>query len=169
VGEGGETAEGGGAAAEGGFLAGGFGTGLTNSAEVDSIALRSFGWGEEAAFTTVGGGAASAFCFCFCGLGWPDATAFTRFGAGGPTISEAFGEREAIALTNLGAGVGAAFKRSGEYAAAIFANFGEGVGFTSSVEDKGDTVCDDIFSKVPLLGLGFPAGACKPVFGTEPE
>jgi len=145
VSEGGETAEGGGAAAGGGFVAGGFGTGLTNSAEVDSIALRSFGWGEEAAFTTVGGGAAPAFCFC--GLGWPDATALTRFGAGGPTISEAFGEREAIALTNLGAGVG----------------------FTSAVEDEGDTVRDDLFSTVPLLGLGFTAGACKPVFGTEPE
>jgi hypothetical protein len=167
VGEGGETAEGGGATADGGLVTDGFGTGLTNSAELDSIALRSFGWGEEAAFTTVGGGAASVFFFC--GLDWPDATAFTRFGAGGATISEAFGEMEAIALTNLGAGVGAAFKRSGEYEAAIFANFGEGVGFTRAVEDEDDTVCDDIFSEVPLLGLGFPAGACKPVFGTEPE
>lgn len=145
MGEGGETAEGGVAAAEGSLVPGAFGIGLTNSAEVDSIALRSFGWGEEAAFTTVGGGAAPAFRFC--GLGCPDATVFTRFGAAGPTISEAFGEREAIALTSLGAGVG----------------------FTSAVEDEGDTVCDDIFSKVPLLGLGFPAGPCKPVFGTEPE
>jgi hypothetical protein len=69
----------------------------------------------------------------------------------------------------LGAGVGAAFKRSGECEAATFASIGEGAGFTSAVEDEGNTVCDDIFSEVPLLGIGFPAGACKPVFGTEPE
>ena len=123
MGEGKETAEGGGAAAGRGFVAGGLGTGLTKSAELDSIALRSFGWGEAAALTNVGGGAPSAFCFC--GLGWWDATAFASFGAG--------------------------------------------AGFTSAIEDEGNTVWDEVFSRVPLLGLGFPAGACKPVFGTEPE
>ena len=167
MGEGREAAEGGGAAGGGVFVAGGFGTGLTKSAEVDSIALRSFGWGDVAALTSVGGGAASVFCFC--DLSWADATAFTKLGAGGPTISEAFGETEAIALTDLGAGVCAAFTRSSECEAATFAGFGEGVGFTSAVEDEGNTVWDELFSKVPLLGLGFPAGACKPVFGTEPE
>jgi hypothetical protein len=167
VGEGRETAERGGVAAGGVFVAGGLGTGLTKSAEVDSIALRSFGWGDVAALTSVGGGAASVFCFC--DLGWADAAAFTKFGAAGPTISEAFGETEAIALTDLGAGVGAAFTRSSECEAATFAGFGEGAGFTSAVEDEGNTVWDEVFSKVPLLGLGFPAGACKPVFGTEPE
>jgi hypothetical protein len=167
VGEGKETAEGGGAAAGRGFVAGGLGTGLTKSAELDSIALRSFGWGEAAALTSVGGGAASAFCFC--GLGWWDATAFASFGAGGPTFSEALGETEAIALADLGAAVDAAFKRSDECEAATFANFGEGAGFTSAIEDEGNTVWDEVFSRVPLLGLGFPAGACKPVFGTEPE
>jgi hypothetical protein len=171
VGEGRETAEGGRVAAGGALVVGGFGTalttGFTNSVEVDSIALRSFGWGEDAALTSVGGGAASAFCFR--GLGCGDATAFTRFGAGGPTISEAFEGREAIALTNLRAGVGAACKRSGEREVATFARFGEGAGFASTVEDEGDAVCEGVFNKVPLLGLGFAAGACKPVFGTEPE
>jgi hypothetical protein len=167
VGEGGETAEGGGAAAGGGFVAGGFGTGLTKSAEVDSIALRSFGWGEAAALTSVGGDAASAFCFFV--LGWADAMAFAKFGAGGPTISAAWGETEAIAFTDLGAGVGEAFKRSGDREAATLASFGEGAGFTTAIEEEGNTVWDEVFSKVPLLGLGFPAGACKPLFGTEPE
>jgi hypothetical protein len=140
---------------------------LTKSAEVDSIAFRSFGWGEEAALTSVGGGAASAFCFC--GFGWVEVTALTKLGVGGPTISEGCGETEAIVLTNLGAGVGAAGTRSGECEAGTFASFGEGAGLTSAVADEGNTLWDEVFSKAPLLGLGLPVGACKPLFGTEPE
>jgi hypothetical protein len=92
-----------------------------------------------------------------------------KFGAGGPTIFEGFGEMKAIALTDLGAGVGAAFTRSGECEPATFASFGEGDGFTSAVEDEGNTVWDEVFSNVALLGLGLPVGPCMPVFGTEPE
>ena len=161
VGDGGETAEGG-EAAGGGLVAGEFGSGLTNSAEVETIPLESFGWGEAAVFTSVGGGAASAFSFR--SLDWGDATAFTKFGAGGPTISDASGETAAIALTNLGAGVGAAFKRSGEGEATTFTSFGEGRGFTGAGENE----AGNAFGKIPWVGLGFPVGAFKPLFGAEP-
>jgi hypothetical protein len=159
------------------------GTGFTNSFEVDGIALRSFGWGEAAAFATVGGGAVSDFCFC--SRGSRDVTAFTRLGAGGPTISEGFGERVAIALMYLGAGVGAACKSSGEGEAATFASLGEGAGFTRAVEAEGDgfasAVADedggfsrivgdeDAFSQAPLVGLELADGPFKPLFGAVPE
>jgi hypothetical protein len=75
-------------------------------------------------FTSVGDRGVSAFSFC--AFGWDDAAAFTKFGAGGPTISEGSGEMVAIALTSLGAGVGAAVTRFGADEAATFANLGEG-------------------------------------------
>jgi hypothetical protein len=115
AGDGSETPDEDGAAAGGDFVPDEFGSGLTNSDEVDAIALRSFGWVEAAAFTAVGGGAASAFSFG--SFGWEEATAFTRFGAGGPTIPEdggdtvrddAFGQ---VAFVGLGLPVGA-FKPS---------------------------------------------------------
>jgi len=161
VGDGRETAEGG-EAAGGGLVADEFGSGRTNSAEVEAIPFESFGWGEAAVFTSVGGGAASAFSFR--SLDWGDATAFTKFGAGGPTISDASGETAAIALTNLGAGVGAAFKRSGEGEATTFTSFGEGRGFTGAGENE----AGNAFGKIPWVGLGFPVGAFKPLFGAEP-
>ena len=95
------------------------------------------------AFTSAGDGAAAVFCFC--GFGWDDAIALARFGAGGPTISEEFGERVATALMTLGAGVGAALMRSGKGEAATLTGFGEGCGFTIAVEDKGVTVPGDAF------------------------
>jgi hypothetical protein len=95
--------------------------------------------------------------------------ALTKFGAGGPTISEGFAETEGTALMALGAGVGSAFTRSGECGATTFASFGEGDGFTSAVENEGNTVWDEVLRNVPLLGLGLPVEACKPLFGTEPE
>jgi hypothetical protein len=161
VGDGRETAEEGEAAA-GGLVADEFGSGLTNSAEVEAIPLECFGWSEVAAFTSVGGGAASAFSFC--GFGRDDATAFTKFGAGGPTISDGSGETDAIGLTNLGAGIGAAFKRSWEGEATTFISFGEGRGVTGAGENE----AGNAFGKIPCVGLGFPVGAFKPLVGAEP-
>ncbi len=146
-------------------------TGLTKSAEVDSIALRSFGWGDVAALTSVGAGAASVFCFCV--LGWADATAFTKFGAGGPQFearpwSDDFVEvGEGDSLHEFGRRRRRAFKRSvNAEQQPLQASARARRGFKSADEDEGDTVSGQVFGKACLSRARISCGGLQTVFGS---